>query len=176
MSLRAIKRPIVAAPQTVHGLNVPYYAQQQTNWCWATCVQMVIKYFNPGSTATQCQIANAGVNRTDCCTNPAPCNFPMPEAAIQPFWVHMGMTHTQVAGANVSFAGLQGAINANQPVEVGFSWTTGGGHVVLVVGWNDQNSLVAVSDPWHGQAWMTYAQMAAAYGAGQWVQTWFVSP
>ena len=38
-------------------INVPQIIQEQSNWCWAACVEMVIRYYNEPATQ-QCEFAN----------------------------------------------------------------------------------------------------------------------
>jgi hypothetical protein len=56
---------------------------------------------------------------------------------------------------------------AQRPVEVGFLWSGGGGHVILVR-WVTGHGLYAVNDPWYRQGLVTYLNLMMAYGMGRW--------
>ena len=48
-------------------INVPQIAQEQSNWCWAACVEMVLRYY--GELAVQqCELANELFCRSEYCT------------------------------------------------------------------------------------------------------------
>jgi hypothetical protein len=52
--------PSIRRPPLLGGklLNVPYFHQQQTNWCWATCAEMVFHYYGV-NLVRQCDMATA---------------------------------------------------------------------------------------------------------------------
>src|SRR5437016_1161349 len=58
-------------------LDVPYVRQEQTEWCWAACSQMVAAFFG-NSAVKQCELANFLHNQTKCCQKPDSnaCNQP----------------------------------------------------------------------------------------------------
>jgi len=58
-----------AAPGATQLLNVPYFRQEQTNWCWAACCEMVFHYYGDAG-IRQCDMATAQFGG-DCCTAPA---------------------------------------------------------------------------------------------------------
>jgi hypothetical protein len=173
----ATRRRIPLAPQAQVVLPVPYYTQQQTNWCWAACTEMVITYFNTDA-QQQCQIVSAVLNRKDCCNNPlpGPCNVGLAANAICGVYTRFHLGNCNNTGAQVPFGNLKTAINAKRVVEVWWLWTGGhSAHVVLAVGYDDDNSQVRIFDPWYGPAWMTYATVQSAGGrGGSWTNSWIL--
>ena len=58
--------------------QLPFFMEEQTqsNWCWAATATSVSHFYWMQSYWTQCLVANAQLNQTNCCTSPAPCNVP----------------------------------------------------------------------------------------------------
>ena len=46
--------------------RVKMFEQQGYNWCWAACLQMILKYYQPKSVIKQCQIVARKYGETDC--------------------------------------------------------------------------------------------------------------
>src|SRR5437763_14227381 len=80
-----------ALPGTI-SLNVPHVYQQQNEWCWAACTQMIAAFLG-NANVKQCDLANFLQDRTDCCRFPASdvCNQPCPLQDIVPVYQHMGI-------------------------------------------------------------------------------------
>jgi hypothetical protein len=159
---------LAAAPPM---LAVPYFQQQQTQWCWAACTQMVAAYMNKPP-VQQCDLANLLHGQTNCCASPssAACNAPCPTAQVPVVYGHLGincLTNLWPVNAAVLLNELQ----QGRPVEVGYLWYAGGGHVAIVRGITPQG-LYAVNDPWFGQGPCTYQSILLAYGnGGRWAFT-----
>lgn len=111
-------------------LSVPLFPQQTNVWCWAASGQMIMSYL--GATAvTQCVQANVELGRTDCCSSPTP------SACVKGGYTQFDRFNFNVsyyAGGALPFASLTSEINANRPVEFAWSWTGGGGHVMVATG------------------------------------------
>ena len=127
-------------------LVIPLYGQETSVWCWDAASLMVIKYFRPSSTLTQCEIATQGTPGQTCCTTPtpAPC-------------VHTGWEMLSANGFTFStsltalpFADLVGQIAINKPVMYAVGWTGGGGHMMVADGWFvfANVNFVQVNNPW----------------------------
>ena len=167
--------PISVKPPTVSGkyLNVPYYKQTQTNWCWAACSQMVEGFF--GKDAPQCKSANWLFGQSTCCNSPGStaCNQGCPITRIVSVHGFWGV-NSSYTGTSLGFYTVKAWIENTKPVECGFAWTGGGGHVVIVKGYdeNPQGQFVYVLDPWYGQGSIHYTDLLTAYGKGVWTWTW----
>jgi ABC-type bacteriocin/lantibiotic exporter with double-glycine peptidase domain len=150
-------------------LNVPYVAQEQTEWCWAACTQMVAAYLN--KTVKQCELANFLHGQTTCCATPGSqaCNQPAPTAGVPQVYNHLGInciTNTWPVSAAIVVNELQ----QGRPVEIGFLWFGGGGHVAIIRGVTAQGYF-AVNDPWFGAGLYQYQALYLAYGRGRWALT-----
>lgn len=148
-------------------LDVPYMHQEQNEWCWAACSQMVASYFG-NSAVKQCELANFLHDQTTCCQNPGSthCNQPSPYEGIGQVYEHLGINCISEPNAETPQV-LVREVRAQRPVEVGLLWAGGGGHVILVRGVTAQG-LFAVNDPWYGQGVVTYMYLMTAYGQGRW--------
>jgi len=154
------------------GKTVPQIPQAQPEWCWAACAQMVLQFY--GQTVQQCELASKLFGQA-CCDDPGSllCNDPAQVPDIAGVYRQWGRNAVLVQG-QVSFETLQSEINANRPVEIGFAWNNGGGHQVLVCGWNIDSTgpYLLVNDPEWGSGAVYYVNLQAAYGWGSWQWTW----
>lgn len=172
MPLRASGRPLSPQPPTLGAktLNVPWIKQEQTQWCWAACADMVLHYYG-NATVRQCDLANWLFGLTACCQAPGTslCNRPCQIADVCRVYNAWSIRCYSASGT-VSFGALQFEIDNDRPVESGIAWNGGGGHVVIVRGWYD-NSRVYVNDPWYGHGVISYNDLVTAYGLGTWFWT-----
>ena len=114
--------------------------QEQTEWCWATCLKMVLEK-NGDSSKHQCDFANAAYELTGCCLAPSSslCNSPLPVLQYSQEYNRYGFGANYV-GDSISFSAIQFEVNSGNPVQVGIAWNGGGGHAVLITGWDEDGS------------------------------------
>jgi len=174
----------VAAPLTlaapVHWaarVNVPQITQEQSEWCWAACAQMVLRYYG-NSSVRQCDLA-AKLFGQGCCEDPGStlCNQPAQVQDIAGIYSDWGRpSKPKYVSSSVPFSTLQAELNAQRPVEVGFIWNKGTGHQAIVCGWGVDSTgpllLVNDPDPRWGTGAIYYTNLVLAYGAGSWQHTW----
>jgi len=149
-------------------LAVPYFHQQQTNWCWAGCAEMLFHFNNWNTNVKQCDMATAQFGG-NCCATPSSStcnNGNWPENTYN----HYGFHYTKVNAA-LTQTQVDAEINATRPVEVYYAWNGGGAHVALIRGYYP-NGDVEVNDPWYGQSRRTYASVLTAYGLGHWTMSY----
>lgn len=144
---QVITIPPVLPPGTgdVINLEVPFFDQKKTNWCWAACVQMVIP-----THPEQRDVAKKAFPRRRCQAQPSPCNVPLDDGRITDLWhAHCLMAaHLVITGINCGM--LQTELNARRPIEVGVKKTRRKGHVIILYGWGTEISLgiyFHVNDP-----------------------------
>ena len=54
-------------------VHVPYYSQENSEWCWAATTKSVVAAVTGGTLVPeQCQLADIAFNRSDCCKTPTP--------------------------------------------------------------------------------------------------------
>jgi hypothetical protein len=148
-------------------LSMPQIFQEQTNWCWAACAEMVSNHY--GFDVPQCTLASEGPGGgAACCTAPASTVCNRPWSATQPYDNH-GILHNDLVGF-CSAPTVQVEIDAGRPVEVYYAWAAGGAHVALITGYDGLDLLV--NDPAYGKGLRNYAFVVAAYGLGAWSLTY----
>jgi hypothetical protein len=170
-------------------LNATLQYQEKSNWCWAACTQMIMKY-RARHFDEQCEIVELARSRntsqwgnTACCLNPdAGCNAGQPNDMTP---TGAGTTrellgyHNIATGSysrSLTYAESKTQINASTPFIVRWGWTGGGGHAVLADAYVDasgtlQNRL-EILNPWPGEGakMLDYTAVVTPSG-GTWTST-----
>jgi hypothetical protein len=156
-------------------------SQQQTNWCWAAVSVSIAGYYGTvgpsGGPWQQCEVANSQLGQTACCANGATPQCNMPWYLDQALTAVGHLAGPPTAGSS-PYSDVQQEINANRPVAVRIGWAGGGGHFVVLSGYDDNagNQFLDVEDPWYGPSLVDYSAFATAYqGSGTWTHTYPVS-
>lgn len=184
VAYRARKALDDAPPEPIT-LNIEHAFQETKLWCWAACIEMVLKYYDPKSTVTQCDILKTKLGDKG---HPCPEDENQAEPGIddcEPIlmaqtWRDCGIKEVVPVNDVVSMHIIKEELKAHRPLEVGIGWTNGGGHAVLIKGWaaTTPESLV-IDDPLRqsplglpatGRA--TYDDLIDALGHGVWQYTW----
>lgn len=156
-------------------------SQQQTEWCWAAVAASVAGYFGSagpsGGLWQQCDVVNSELAQSTCCVNgaSAACNNPWYLDRALSLVGHLAGSPTPGA---IPFANVQGEVDNNRPVGVRIGWYGGGGHFVVLSGYDDNGGaqFVDVDDPWYGPSVADYSVFATAYqSAGSWTDTYLIS-
>lgn len=106
----------------VLGVTVPQ--QSQSNWCWAASSVGILDYY--GTSVSQSSFVTY--------VKGSAVNDPASDAEAQDGLDNWGISST-LSTSNISYNSLVSNIaDNNDPVYVGWSWTSGGGHVVVVKG------------------------------------------
>ncbi|MFF4851401.1 papain-like cysteine protease family protein [Streptomyces sp. NPDC001194] len=124
-------------------LNITMQAQAKTNWCWAASGNTIATWF--GRNYTQNQFCNAAFNRQqgyDCPNNQA--TLGNVQTALD--WA--GINSGSYVNGWLRYTTVQGEIDAGRPVETRIQWSSGGGHMHVVYGYDTANSWVYWGDPW----------------------------
>lgn len=179
MALRQLRgTKILLTPAALGGqrqLAIPMIAQEQTEWCWAACIEMVVKYDEPDNKLQQCELANGAFGNTSCCKSPKSslCNRPLPIPAVSLEWSRQGYSCINEAG-EVKWNDLVGEVLKGRPIECALLWNKGGGHAVLIVGFDEDptGQWVFVNDPWELEKKILFSELQKAYGSGKWRYTW----
>ncbi|MHB1313025.1 MAG: hypothetical protein ACYC3L_13500 [Gemmatimonadaceae bacterium] len=154
--------------------------QQQKNWCWAACIQMIL---SATRSAEQWEIVNRGLGRTDCQVNAgsSECNRVLRMSGSAP----SVLSALNANSLNGTF--VDGTLDAgtlcrrleDAPALVSFDGPSGG-HVVLVVESRDSgdagNPNLLVCNPGRdpcGEEWYSYRRLFRGLepGLGQWSET-----
>jgi hypothetical protein len=167
-----------APPGTGSLLGFDVEQQQQSNWCWAAVSVSVAQYYRRQTPWTQCTVAGAELNRSDCCGGGAGtgCNVV--------WYLDRALTRVQSLrirnAGSTPFADVQAEIAADRPLGCRIGWSTGGGHFVTIGGWMlapDGTQYVDVFDPLYSYSQTTYQSFVSAYqGVGTWTHSYFTQP
>ncbi|MER5768437.1 papain-like cysteine protease family protein [Streptomyces sp. NPDC001985] len=124
-------------------LNLTMQAQLKTNWCWAAAGNTIATYY--GKNYSQNQFCNAAFNRqqnTECPNNQATLGN------VQTGLRWAGISPGSYINNWLQYQAVQTEINANRPVETRIQWSSGGGHMHVIYGYDTANSWVYWGDPW----------------------------
>ena len=149
--------------------------QEQRKWCWAACADMILHYYG-NTEVRQCDLANWAFGVGGCCniSSSSICDRPSSDPETNRLFSAFGLRFLYT-GSNLGSSTLQFEIDLDRPVQVGFTWTAGGGHVVVVVSWDtdaDGELLLRINDPAYGSGGIFYTDLLTAGGRGVWDATW----
>ncbi len=148
-------------------LAVPHRYQEQTNWCWAGCSEMIYIFLGI-TTWHQCHMAQV-LFGADCCSAPSSgvCNQGnWPGNALDLVAIRWVLHNT-----TWSMWGVRHELAGNRPLICYYEWTGTGAHVAVIRGIYDNGDL-DVHDPWYGPGRRTYDNILHAYGYGTWTKTY----
>lgn len=125
-------------------LSVPVYKQEQTQWCWAGTLKMIMRYH--GVIATQCAIVSKVFG--SCPNNPG--TIAQAQTALSAYG--FSSAATGVLGS----AEVPAEINANRPIFARWVLSTTVGHAVVIRGYDSDSygsaTQIYYNDPWHGSS------------------------
>jgi len=169
---RSTAPPGGAAAPAAADLSFVMEPQAQDNWCWAAVAASVAAFYSSTTPWTQCALADAELQRDDCCGDGAsvPCNVPW---YLDTSLARVGRLNGWTDGAS-SFAAVIDEIDAGNPLCARTAWEDGSAHFVALVGYiraggEFAEDFVRVADPLYGDSEATYAAFRDAYrGTGGW--------
>jgi hypothetical protein len=148
--------------------------QLQTNWCWSAVSTSVSRFYNPASPWTQCSLANTELGETACCADGST------DACNRDWYLDRALSRVgnlqSWSGAAAPLSEIEHEVNAGRPLGVRIGWEGGGGHFVVLAGYDDPGTgpgFLRVEDPWYGQSRMAYSAFRNTYqGTGSWTHTY----
>lgn len=134
-----------AAPglRAANRLDISMQAQEQSNWCWAASGNTIASWY--GRNYNQNAFCNAAFNRqqgTSCPNNQATLGN------VQNALDWMGINPGSYVSGYLRYSTVQSEIDARRPVETRIQWSSGGGHMHVIYGYDTQNNWVYWADPW----------------------------
>ncbi|MFC5723014.1 papain-like cysteine protease family protein [Streptomyces gamaensis] len=124
-------------------LDISMQAQQKSNWCWAGSGNTIATWY--GRNYSQNQFCNAAFNRrqgTECPNNQATLGN------VQNALDWAGINSGSYVSGWLRYATVKNEINAGRPVETRIQWSSGGGHMHVLYGYDDSRTWVYWGDPW----------------------------
>lgn len=137
-----VSAQLSSAPSNYY-LYIEGQAQQQTNWCWAATGNSVAAYFGYNYSQNQfCDMAFGRSTNTTCPNTQA--NLGNDQQAFSTIGINPGRYIT----GTISYSTLVGQLSNNEPVMTRIGWTSGGGHMMVLTGYDTSNNEVQYYDPW----------------------------
>lgn len=124
-------------------LNITMQVQQKSNWCWAASGNTVATWF--GRSYSQNQFCNAAFGRAQGTECP---NWQASLGDVQDGLDWAGINPGSYVSGWLRHSTVETEIDANRPVETRIQWSSGGGHMHVLYGYDDTNSWVYWGDPW----------------------------
>ncbi|MFF3390376.1 papain-like cysteine protease family protein [Streptomyces sp. NPDC002669] len=124
-------------------LDITMQAQQKSNWCWAASGNTIATWF--GRNYSQNQFCNAAFGRAQGYECP---NSQATLGNVQDGLYWAGVTPGSYVTGWLRYPTVQAEIAAGRPVETRIQWSSGGGHMHVLYGYDDSGSWVYWGDPW----------------------------
>lgn len=152
----------------VQQIDVPLVTQDHSEWCWAADSNAVLHY--RGVASSQCGIENWVDSIGYACERAPfdwddPANSPNALAGttgIGGILWYLGRRDSSYYGAPLSFARTRAALDRGDPVVILWTWPEGGGHFVVIDGYDDRENALYFMNPWPGEG--------RGYGRYEWIR------
>ena len=163
-------------------IDVPLVAQEHSEWCWAADSKAVLAY--RGIQSTQCGIDNwvdwigyacesAAFYWNDQANSP---NAIAGTTGIGGILWSFGRRDSRYNNAPLSFGSVGAALDRGDPVVILWAWPGGGGHFIVVDGYDDRQDALYFMNPWPGEGngygdyrWIRYG--SGDMGTHTWVES-----
>ena len=131
------------ASATQNILNITMQAQQASNWCWAGSGNTIATWY--GYNYSQNQFCNMAFNRS---LNSSCPNSQASLGNVQNALDQIGIWPGNYVSGYLYYSTVQNEINSNRPVETRIQWSSGGGHMEVIYGYDTSDNWVYWGDPW----------------------------
>ena len=139
----AVVSTALPAQATSRDLNIYGQAQQKTNWCWAATGNTIAAYHGVSvSQNTFCNLAFGRSTSTTC---------PNDQATLgndQRAFHALGINPGYYVSYPVNFTTVRTDVNAGRPLNTRIQWSSGGGHMMSIYGYDDSYGEVSWYNPW----------------------------
>lgn len=158
----------VTPAATSKKLNITMQAQQNSNWCWAAAGNTVAAFL--GKSYSQNQFCNLAFDRS------MNSSCPNSQASLdndQEAFSQIGINPGNYVYDYLTYAAIIREVDANRPVLSRIQWSSGGGHMEVLYGYDQSSSWVYWGDPWPSDNrynWATY-NYYVANGSFSWTHS-----
>ncbi|GHF35232.1 MULTISPECIES: papain-like cysteine protease family protein [Streptomyces] len=141
-------------------LNIGMQKQVRDQWCWDASGLTIANYwgYTKYNQYDFCRLAAQGNSGLDCNNQPATLDDMANGLA------NMGFRNSgRDLYRNASFSETQNEIANGRPFAVRIGWTSGGGHMNVIYGYDGNSNMIAVGDPWPSTqtyTWWDYSTYA----------------
>jgi hypothetical protein len=142
-----------------------------SNWCWAATSVSVAGYFGRSLNHNGTILARNQSNHVFAATGSSTNNVTRSFAVVQTDFSSFYSLSTTYVFSSINMSSVQSNIDAGIPVYIRIGWSGGGGHVIVLTGYNVLN--LRVLDPSTGlHTWHPSGNVYNAYlGSGTWTHT-----
>jgi hypothetical protein len=132
-----------AAAAGSNQLNISMEQQQQSNWCWAATGNTIATWFGRNYSQNDfCDAAFGNPQGTQCANDQATL------ADDQTAFNSMDIDPGNYIQGTVDYGTVQREIDANRPIMTRIEWSSGGGHMEVIYGYDTSDNWVYWGDPW----------------------------
>jgi hypothetical protein len=166
--------PLFAAPLAGAAgqlLAFTMHHQEQTNWCWAAVATSTAGFYESNTGGAQCELVNAELGLATCCASgsDADCNVA--------WYLEDALQHVDhlrdFSGNKATWDTVTAEIDAGRALGVRIAWEGGGGHFVIVAGYDSNGEMLEIRDPWWGDSSVAYDSFPDTYqGRGSWTHSY----
>ncbi|HYD80324.1 MAG TPA: C39 family peptidase [Paucimonas sp.] len=155
--------------------------QKYSQWCWAAVTASVSKFYDAGSTVTQCRLATWKFGSSgDCCSSPLPSGCNKPYTTWKAL-AHVGNLASHV-DEGITFSAVKQEIDSGRPVAMAVKWKKSGSrHAIVITGYDEASggNTITVQDPGRGGSTsvLKFADFPGNYkGGATWAATFATQP
>jgi hypothetical protein len=134
---------VPASAATANRLSITMQAQQNSNWCWAASGNTVATFY--GYTYSQNQFCNMAFG------NALNASCPNSQASLandQTAFRRIGISPGNYIYDYLYYSSIIREVDAGRPVLARIQWSSGGGHMEVLYGYDQSQSWVYWGDPW----------------------------
>ncbi|MBO2458296.1 papain-like cysteine protease family protein [Actinomadura violacea] len=143
----ALALAVAAVPGTADAaalrLDISMQAQEMSNWCWAASGDTVAAFM--GKDYSQNQFCNLAFDRS---VNSSCPNSQATLANDQTAFRKIGISPGNYVDGHLYYWAVTREIDARRPVIARIQWTSGGGHMEVLYGYDDSSNMVYWGNPW----------------------------
>lgn len=124
-------------------LNISMQAQQQSNWCWAASGNTIASWYGRNYSQNQfCDAAFGYGQNSDCPNNQATLGN------VQDAFDWAGISPGSYVTGWLRSTTVQTEIDAGRPIADRIQWSSGGGHMNVIYGYDTSGDWIYWGDPW----------------------------
>ena len=134
---------VPASAATANQLNLTMQSQQYSNWCWAASGNTVAAFYGYNYTQNQfCDMAFGNSLNASCSNSQASL------ADDQNAFQQIGISPGNYVTGYLYYSSIIREIDAGRPVMARIQWSSGGGHMEVLYGYDQSQNWVYWGDPW----------------------------
>ncbi|WP_244666921.1 papain-like cysteine protease family protein [Myceligenerans indicum] len=142
LTLTIVGGTVTVAEAANRSLAATIYVQEKSNWCWAATSKTVVKR-TTGNTPSQCTLVKRGKNSSTCPNVTGTFGQNVSYALADSGVSNIG---TVSLGA-LTYSAFRGEIDSSRLVMIRWGWSSGGGHMLVLKGYNTDGSKIIYINP-----------------------------